>query len=195
MTLIIGLGNPGKKFANTRHNVGFQFLDCLYNLGNFSCWEEKKRLQSLIAKGVLFDKSVILAKPQTFMNNSGKAVLKLSKFYKIRPSNIWVIHDDIDLPLGSLKIVKNRGSAGHNGVESIIKTLKSKNFVRFRIGIKPKNFSKKINKKDFVLENFKLSEKKVLEKLKKDFGKAVEIALKKNIDKAMNDFNRKMSAA
>lgn len=194
MVLIIGLGNPGKKFLNTRHNIGFQFLDYLHTLGDFSWWEEKKRFKSLVAKGVLFGKPVILVKPQTFMNNSGEAVLKLVKNYKVRISNIWVVHDDIDLPLGSLKIVKNRGAAGHKGVQSIIDNLKTKNFVRFRVGIKPLK-KIKIDKKDFVLKNFNSQEKRILENVKENFARACELALQKNIQRAMTEFNKKRSAA
>ncbi len=195
MILLIGLGNPGEKFVNTRHNLGFDFLDYLYKLGNFSPWQEKKRLQSLVSRGLLFDKEVILAKPQTFMNNSGEAVVKLLRFYKVPLSCIWVVHDDIDLLLGSFKIVKNRGAAGHNGVKSIIQSLNNKNFVRFRIGIKPKKFPKNYNRKVFVLEKFTKKEQKVLEKVKKDFAKATKMALQNDIQKAMTEFNKKRSAA
>jgi len=195
MILLIGLGNPGEKFVNTRHNLGFDFLDYLYKLGNFSPWQEKKRLQSIISRGLLFDKEVVLAKPQTFMNNSGEAVVKLLRFYKLPLSCIWVVHDDIDLLLGSFKIVKNRGAAGHNGVKSIIQSLNNKNFVRFRIGIKPKKFPKNYNRKVFVLEKFTKKEQKVLEKVKKDFAKATKMALQNDIQKAMTEFNKKRSAA
>ncbi|MCD6115272.1 aminoacyl-tRNA hydrolase [bacterium] len=195
MILLIGLGNPGEKFVNTRHNLGFDFLDYLYGLGDFSPWQEKKRLQSIISRGLLFDKEVVLAKPQTFMNNSGEAVVKLLRFYKLPLSCIWVVHDDIDLLLGSFKIVKNRGAAGHNGVKSIIQSLNNKNFVRFRIGIKPKKFPKNYNRKVFVLEKFTKKEQKVLEKVKKDFAKATKMALQNDIQKAMTEFNKKRSAA
>ncbi len=195
MILLIGLGNPGEKFINTRHNLGFDFLDYLYGLGDFSPWQEKKRLQSLVSRGLLFDKEVILAKPQTFMNNSGDAVVKLLRFYKLPLSCIWVVHDDIDLLLGSFKIVKNRGAAGHNGVKSIIQSLNNKNFVRFRIGIKPKSFPKNYNRKIFVLEKFNKKEQKVLDKVKKDFAKAIKMALQNDIQKAMTEFNKRKSAA
>ena len=195
MILLIGLGNPGEKFVNTRHNLGFDFLDYLYKLGNFSPWQEKKRLQSLVSRGLLFDKEVILAKPQTFMNNCGEAVVKLLRFYKVPLSCIWVVHDDIDLLLGTFRIVKNRGPAGHNGVKSIIQSLNNKNFVRFRIGIKPKKFPKNYNRKVFVLEKFTKKEQKVLEKVKKDFAKATKMALQNDIQKAMTEFNKKRSAA
>ena len=115
--LIIGLGNPGKKYEKTRHNIGSKAIDEL-------------RFLNL--------KNVVLTKPQTFMNESGKTVKNLLKNYKTKPDNLIVMHDDIDLPIGKIRIVKNRGAAGHKGVESIIKALGTKNFIRFRIGIQPK---------------------------------------------------------
>jgi len=194
MILLVGLGNPGKKFANTRHNVGFDFLDHLYKLGNFSPWQEKKRLKSVVSHGLLFKKEVILAKPQTFMNNSGTAVLKLLRFHKVPLSHLWIVHDDIDLLLGNFRIVKNRGAAGHNGVKSIIQFLGNKNFTRFRVGIQPKKFPKNYDRKVFVLEKFNRKEQKVLDKVKKDFSEAIKMALQNDIQKAMTEFNKKRSA-
>ena len=122
MILIVGLGNPGKKYQKTRHNVGFRVIDQL---------------------GFLSLKEVILVKPKTFMNLSGKSVKNLLKTYHLKPSNLIVIHDDTDLPLGKIKISKNRGAAGHKGVESIIKEMGTKNFVRLRVGVKPKTYNLK----------------------------------------------------
>ena len=139
MILIVGLGNLGKKYQNTRHNIGFRVIDALT--------KTKRR-------------GFMLAKPQTFMNNSGKAVKTLVKFYKIKPENLWIIHDDIDLPLGKIKIAKGRGSAGHKGVQSIINELKTKDFNRLRIGICPKTGKPK-NVEKFVLQNFTKEEEKI----------------------------------
>lgn len=130
MLFIVGLGNPGEKYKNTRHNIGFRVIDEFREKNNFSEFRISQKFNAEISKGEIAGQSVILAKPQTFMNNSGKAVKSLLR-------NLFVIHDDIDLPLGKIKIVKNRGSAGHKGVESIIKELGTKNFIRFRIGISP----------------------------------------------------------
>jgi len=207
MIIIIGLGNPGRKFFGTRHNLGFAFLNYLKNLGDFDEWQSKDLFRAKIAKGKLFGKAVILAKPQTFMNNSGEAVLKLFKFYKVLPENIWVVHDDIDLDLGKIKIVKGKGSAGHKGVESIIKSLGTKDFVRFRIGIKPLKISERqvvnskrqtVNSKKlekFVLQKFSKEEKKILANTKKNFGLAIETALKENFQKAMTEFNKNKGSA
>ena len=140
MTIIVGLGNPGRKFQKTRHNIGFRIID-----------ELAKRKT----------KKFIIAKPQTFMNNSGKAVKAVLNFYKIKPENLWVIHDDIDLPLGKFKISKSRGSAGHKGVESIIRELKTKDFNRLRIGICPQTGKPKAVE-NFVLQKFTKEEEKIL---------------------------------
>ena len=168
MILIVGLGNPGKKYQDTRHNIGFGVID---------------KLQSLNLK------KVILAKPKTFMNLSGKAVKSLIKKYKIPTANLWVIHDDIDLPLGKIRIVKNRGAAGHKGVESIIKELGTKNFVRFRIGICPKTGKPK-NPENFVLQKFNKEEKEIIKEVIKKTAKAIEYFLKEGLEKAMNKFNK-----
>jgi len=140
MIVIVGLGNPGKKYEKTRHNVGFRVID------------ELARIK---------ERGFIIAKPQTFMNNSGKAVKALVNFYKIKPDNLWVVHDDIDLPIGELKIAKGRGSAGHKGVQSIINELKTKDFNRIRVGICPKTDKPKTIDK-FVLQNFTKEEEKIL---------------------------------
>jgi len=143
MMLIVGLGNPGKKYEKTRHNIGSRIVGELESL-NLS--------------------NVILAKPTTFMNDSGRAVKILNTKYRIQNTNLWVIHDDIDLPLGKIKIVKNRGSAGHKGVESIIKELGTKNFNRIRIGICPEaGKPKQVDK--FVLQNFTKKEEKILKEV------------------------------
>ena len=147
MILIVGLGNPGKKYKKTRHNVGWRVIDVL-----------KKSLDSAQ------DKDIILLKPQTYMNKSGKEVKSLITKYKIPISNLWVIHDDIDLPLGTIRISKNIGSAGHKGVQSIIDELRTKNFSRIRIGILPKAGKPK-NVEKFVLEKFTKEEKKIVKKV------------------------------
>jgi len=138
MKAIVGLGNPGKKFEKTRHNVGFLVIENLkLKIENFSDWENNKKLLSEISEGEIANQKIILIKPQAFMNNSGKSVKMLNTKYKIQDTNLFVIHDDIDIPLGKIRISKGRSSAGHKGIESIIKELGTKNFVRFRIGIKP----------------------------------------------------------
>ncbi len=152
MIIIVGLGNPGKKYEKTRHNIGFRVIDEL----------AKKKTRNFI-----------IAKPQTFMNNSGKAVKGLVNFYKIKPENLWIIHDDIDLPMGKIRIAKSRGSAGHKGVESIIKELKTKDFNRLRIGIQPKTGKPKAVDK-FVLQNFTKEEEKIIKGVVEETIQAIE---------------------
>jgi PTH1 family peptidyl-tRNA hydrolase len=167
MILIVGLGNPGGKYRNTRHNVGFRVIDEL---------------------GSLNKEKVVLLKPKTFMNLSGRAVKPLIIKYKISVIDLWVIHDDIDLPLGRIKISKGRGSAGHKGVESIIKELGTKNFIRFRIGVQPKTGKPK-NPERFVLQKFKKDEEKIVKEIVKKTAETIEATMKGGIEKAMNEYN------
>ncbi len=168
MILIVGLGNPGKKFQKTRHNLGFRVIDELKSLNL---------------------KNVTLAKPKTFMNLSGKAVKSLMTKYKVPPLNLWVIHDDIDLPLGKIRISKGRGAAGHKGVESIIRELKTKNFIRFRIGIQPKEFKPK-NVEKFVLQKFNKDEEELVKEAIKKTAEAIEFSLKVGLAKTMSRYNK-----
>lgn len=169
MILIVGIGNPGKKFTNTRHNVGSRVVGEL-ELLNF--------------------RNVVLSKPTTFMNESGKAVKKLTHDLRLITNDLWVIHDDLDLPLGEVRIVKNRSSAGHKGVQSIIDELKTKNFARFRIGIKPTAQNLRPATIDkFVLQKFNKEEEKIVKKVIKKTCQAVELALKEGLEKAMSKYN------
>lgn len=151
MILIVGLGNPGIKYAGTRHNIGFEAVDRLAKENSFPDFKLQNRFQAETTEGTISGRKAILAKPRTFMNNSGQAVKALADYYKIK--DLFVIHDDIDLPLGEIKASKNRGSAGHKGVESIIEQLKTKDFGRIRIGICPEE-GKPENVEDFVLQKF-----------------------------------------
>lgn len=167
MHVIVGLGNPGEKYKNTRHNLGSKVIDEL---------------------GLLDLKGVALEKPKTFMNLSGKAVKPLIEKYKIKTDNLIVIHDDIDLPLGEIRIVQNRGSAGHKGVESIIETLGTKNFIRVRIGILPESGKPK-KPENFVLQKFNKAEEKIVKEVIKKTTEAIGILLKEGLEKAMTKYN------
>ncbi len=156
MMLIVGLGNPGKEYEKTRHNAGFMALDEFQKEHSFPDFKLSKKHSSLISEGILNSVKVLLAKPQTFMNNSGKAVASLVKLSLGKLSltkDLMVLHDDIDIPLGKIKTSKGSGSAGHKGVNSIIQSLGTKDFTRIRIGIKPAR-GKPENVEEFVLKPF-----------------------------------------
>lgn len=194
MILIIGLGNPGEKYANTRHNIGFMVVDKLARkllpLGKTE-WRFNKKFNSqlsIIAKrqAPLINSQLILAKPLTMMNASGFAVAKLAHFYKIKTENLLVVHDDLDLSLGKVKMVVGHGSAGHHGIDSIAEHLGTNEFVRFRIGIghPPKGDSRNINRGeviDYVLEDFSGKEAVEAKKAVKKTVKAIILALEKGL--------------
>jgi len=192
MILIVGLGNPGKNYKNTRHNTGFLAIDEFAQKNYFSDFRLSKKFNTEISEGVLSDQKIILAKPQTFMNFSGKSAKKLIRNWKLEIKNLIVIHDDIDLPLGKIKIVKNRGSAGHKGVESIIKELKTKNFIRFRIGIRPQRTYGPVRRstEEFVLKKFGKEEEKIIKEVVKKSVEVIETFLKQGLEKAMNEYNK-----
>jgi peptidyl-tRNA hydrolase, PTH1 family len=202
MKLIVGLGNPGEKYEKTRHNLGFMmlehFLKDFETIKNTS-WENSDKFKSDISQiewqpkhGSL--EKVILVKPKTFMNNSGLAVKILADFYKITADNIWIVHDDIDLPLGSLKIRFGGASAGHRGVESVMEHLGTDKFWRFRMGVGEKrelNDSRIKNVDDFVLGTFSGAEKGKLKDVIKRGVKSLEASLENGMASAMNRFNTK----
>jgi len=196
MKLIVGLGNPGEKYQDTRHNVGFMVVEKLaHELGGVDVrWGNEEKHKSLIAK----TGDVVLMKPTTFMNASGIAVSNVAKFYKLKAEDIWIIHDDLDLPLGKIRIRIGGASAGHHGIDSVIRELRDDKFVRIRLGI-GRGTSKdgaiadrKMHTSSviaFVLSRFGKSEAGDLKHLVKDGTEAVRVALFKGIDKAMNRFN------
>ena len=192
MFIIVGLGNPGEKYEKTRHNIGFKAVDEVNLNFQFPVFKFQSVYNAEISKGIINDKKITLVKPQTFMNRSGMAVKKLTKNSKQLNKNLIVIHDDIDLPLGKIRIVKNRGAAGHKGVESIIKELGTKDFIRIRIGIKPekKGWKTKNDIEKFVLKKFNKEEEKIIKETIKKTAEAVEIFLKDGPEKTMNKFNK-----
>ena len=168
MKLIVGLGNPGKQYKRTRHNVGWLVLDAL---AGDERWQESAKAQAMYVKTEINGKRVELLKPTTFMNNSGVSVAYAMKKNGVELSNLIVIHDDKDIPLGESRVHKDRGAAGHNGVVSIIEHVGSKNFVRIRVGIAPspggrgtqgEGSPKIVSTADFVLAKFTKEEQKIL---------------------------------
>lgn len=165
MKLIVGLGNPGKQYDKTRHNVGFMALDQFhaalkpYSIGK---WEVSKKFNAEIAGCTVNGEKLLLAKPLTFMNGSGQSVGLLAHYYNIPVRDVIVVHDEKDIPLGEYKIQVNRGPAGHNGVKSIIEHLGSQDFTRIRIGIRSAKEEKMKEVSKFVLGRFGMFEKKPL---------------------------------
>ncbi len=205
MKLIVGLGNFGEKYEKTRHNLGFMLVEHFFQdfepIKN-TVWDSSSKFKSDIAQiewqpkhGSL--EKVILAKPKTFMNNSGMAVKLIVDFFKIEPIDVWVVHDDIDLPLGNMKIRFGGASAGHHGVESIMEHLNTDKFWRFRMGIGQQKTKGEVadyemkNVEDYVLGNFAGAEKGKLKDLIKRGVKAIEESLEDGLEAAMNRFNTK----
>lgn len=162
MRLVIGLGNPGKEYENTRHNAGFMAVDYWREKMGWEDFKEEKKFFSLISEGKIGREKIILAKPITYMNDSGVAVRTLMNFYKIKPEKIIVLQDDKDVVIGKIKTQNNRGDAGHNGIKSLQKHIGTNNFTRIRIGIRSADEEKIEVISHFVLNNFNKEEKQIL---------------------------------
>jgi PTH1 family peptidyl-tRNA hydrolase len=186
--LVVALGNPGNEYKRNRHNVGWIFLDKLSEKYQLRFSDERKHNAS-ICKTNYKDRNIIFAKPLTYMNLSGIAVQSLSHFYKIPPKDIIVIHDDKDFNIGTFKIRIGGSAAGHNGIKSIISSLGTDNFIRFRIGIGPK--PKEIIMSNYVLQNFSENESKILNSIFNKLIDAFDILITEGYEKAMNLYNRK----
>jgi PTH1 family peptidyl-tRNA hydrolase len=205
MISIVGLGNPGEEYKDTRHNTGRIILQNIAKSSDFSEWKPARpdgrsggndmKLKSLHAKGEIGNEKFDFILPETFMNNSGNAVCQVIDDKK-KLKNLVVIYDDIDLPFGTLKVSFNRSSGGHNGLESVIKKVKSREFIRIRIGISPSTPSGKIRKPKgeeailkYLLGKFKEDELKELKKLSKKVVEILEVLSCDGKDKAMSLFN------
>lgn len=183
--VVVGLGNPGKGYTNTRHNIGFDVLDYLASRNHIEV--NKIKFDSLYGEGRINNEKVIFLKPQTYMNNSGIAVSSIYNFYKVPIENIIVIVDDIDIEFGTIRL-KRKGSAGtHNGLKSIISQLKNNNFPRIKIGIGRPYEGQDLA--DYVLSKFSGKEKKDINKAVEEAALAVETIIVEDINKAMNEFN------
>ncbi len=161
--LVIGLGNPGKKYSANRHNLGFMALDKYQSTHDFSNWTEKKDLKCLMSEGMVGSTKVILAKPTTFMNNSGEAAQKIQKFYRLYNSDTTAVYDELDVNFGTIRTRLGGGSAGHNGIKSL-KSLIGDDFARVRVGVGPKS-PPQIDSADFVLQDFSDKEKPNIHKI------------------------------
>lgn len=188
MYIIVGLGNPGKEYAHTRHNVGFETIDILADRMGIEV--EEKKHKGLCGKGILAGQKVILLKPQTYMNLSGDSVSEMAQFYKIPPENIIVINDDISLDVGRIRVRPKGSAGGHNGLKSIIYRLNSDTFPRVKMGVgAPKH--EDYDLADFVLGRFTKEEIPVMEDAIVKAEKAVAEIIKNGVQSAMNKYNGK----
>jgi PTH1 family peptidyl-tRNA hydrolase len=173
---VVGLGNPGDEYVETRHNMGRMVLDAFVKKNECADWKEDKKLKSFVSNGKVGKNKAVLIKPETFMNKSGEAVKPIIKTKKAAET-LLVIHDDLDLPLGKIKISFNKSSGGHRGVESVIKAVKTEGFIRLRMGISGETASGKIKKPQ--------GEEKVIDTILGDFKESEKLELKKTIKKAV----------
>ncbi|MBI3573773.1 aminoacyl-tRNA hydrolase [Candidatus Kaiserbacteria bacterium] len=195
MHIIAGLGNPGETYEGTRHNTGRMTVEYFRTKHDFPEWRFDKKLNAKVSEGKIGKEKVMLVTPDTFMNNSGKTIGKLVKSKKAA-LDLLVIYDDLDMPFGSLRISYGRSSGGHNGLESVIRAVKTKDFPRLRLGVSPATLSGKIRKPsgekkvlDFLLSGFSKSERDALSKVFKKAGEAIEASVTDGYQLAMNRFN------
>jgi len=189
--VVIGLGNPGPKYENTRHNIGFKVLDSFLDLflKEQECFRTINRVHAEVCEIFLKGEKLFFVKPLTFMNDSGKAVLALKRRGILgSEDNFLVVHDDLDIPLGRLKFARDASSGGHKGVESIIRALGHKNFDRLRIGIGRPNSKNEVVR--YVLEPFSNDEKKIIEDILKISAEAIFCYLTQGLQRAMNKYHK-----
>ncbi len=171
--LVVGLGNPGAEYAKNRHNLGFMAVDYYQkNSHSFSNWQLKKDLQAMLCSAIIGQTKVILAKPTTFMNNSGDALQALQHFYKIDNSKTLVIHDELDIPFQTIRTRQGGGSAGHNGIKSITQNI-GPEYQRIRVGIGPKP-NPHLDSADFVLQDFNTQETEQIHKILREVASLID---------------------
>ncbi len=185
MKLIAGLGNPGRSYSRHRHNVGFMVVDAL--AARHDIGVGKKSFGALIGSGAVAGESVILAKPQKYMNLSGEPVATLLRYYKLGADSLIVVHDDLDIECGRIKVMKGAGPGGHNGISSIIDELGHKDFIRVRIGVgrSPEN----MDGADYVLSPISKDQKEAMGRAIEDAADAVELIIEKGLETAQQKFH------
>ena len=189
MFVIVGLGNPGKKYEKTRHNIGFNVIDAMADKYNIRVKERKH--QALVGSGFIEGQKVMLVKPTTYMNKSGDSVSDVLDYYKLDPeSELIVIYDDISLEPGNIRIRKKGSAGGHNGIKDIIRQLGTEKFLRIKVGVgaKPKGW----DLADHVLGRFSTEDRKLVDEAIEKAAKAVDIMISQGADAAMNEYNRKV---
>lgn len=188
MYLIVGLGNPGRQYEATRHNMGFDTIDCLVDRHRIA--QSGVKFNAMYGKGMIGGQKVILMKPLSYMNLSGSPVREMAGYFKVDPENeIIVIYDDIDLDPGQLRIRKQGSAGGHNGIKDLIQKLGTQKFLRIKVGVgaKPKGW----DLADYVLSRFPDSDRKLVDEAIGMAADAVEVILSKDVDAAMNEYNKK----
>jgi PTH1 family peptidyl-tRNA hydrolase len=194
MYTIVGLGNPGEKYELTRHNTGRIAVEQFWKKNRLKSWEFDKKLNTLKSQGEIGREKILLVLPETYMNKSGLTLKKIITSQK-KAKELIVVHDDIDLPLGKFKISFGKSSAGHKGIESIIKNIKTKDFARIRIGISPQTPKKKVRKPkqdellNFLTQKFKPQELAIIKRLSQKTTLALEAIIADGLQKAMGEFN------
>ena len=186
MKLIVGLGNPGKEYANTRHNVGFNVIDLYLKKNNL--FTNKEKFDSKYIKTSINDEDVIFLEPQTYMNLSGNSVRKAMDFYKINVEDVLIIQDDLDMELGKIKLKEKSSSGGHNGIKDIENKLGTNSFKRLKIGI---SNNKMIDTKDYVLGKFSKEENDILNKTYEECVNIINDFLSMNFDLLMGKYNKR----
>jgi len=188
---VIGLGNPGSKYEFTRHNIGFRIVDSLARDMGIE-FNKVKSYYSLISRGMINNHKVMLVKPQTFMNLSGRAVNRVVSYYKIPLQDLLIVYDDLNLELGQVRIRKKGSSGGHKGIESIMQYLNSEDIPRLRIGIGNPSVNYNFDCVSYVLSNFNNDEEDKIEKVIQLSTKAVKTIIEYGFEKAMRKYNRKL---
>lgn len=183
MKLIVGLGNPGQEYERTRHNVGFMVLDSF--LGNVS-WQQK--FNGLFYKTIMDGEQVIFLKPTTYMNNSGQSVVQFANYFHIDVTDILIVHDDLDLPLGTYKLKRNSSSGGHNGLKSIISCLNSEAFLRLKVGV---TYQRGDNTIDYVLGKFSKKEFELLEQNFNIYEAIIHSFIQNGVEETLMHYSKK----
>jgi peptidyl-tRNA hydrolase, PTH1 family len=192
--MVVGLGNPGSQYEFTRHNIGFRIIDNLA-LSIETEFKKIKSYDSLISRGKINNHNLMLVKPQTYMNLSGKSVSKIVSYYRISFQDLLIVYDDLNLELGQIRIRKRGSAGGHKGVESIIQYLNSEDIPRLRIGIGKPSINSNFDYASYVLSNFNNNEKDKISEVIQLSTEAIKTVIEDGLEKAMRKYNRKLEVS
>ncbi|MGC6455589.1 MAG: aminoacyl-tRNA hydrolase [Coraliomargaritaceae bacterium] len=195
IAVIAGLGNPGPKYRNTRHNIGFDVVDALAiraSTGSSLVWKQDSRFEAVVAEVVFSERKLLLMKPQTFMNASGRSISAVMRYRKLQPQEVLVLYDDITLDLARIKLSCGGSAGGHNGIADIIQRIGS-GFTRYRVGVGAKP-EKEMDLADYVLSQFSADERKLLDSRMPDYLEQIALVVDKGIEPAMNIINQRSSS-